>query len=118
MVKKGSEHQFIGPEPACSISERAAKWTIREWMHKKHREPWKSIPGQKCAMGFLQELSAKRTKEVLTLNRSHLRHVTGLLTEHCHFKGHLFKLGMGNSPNCERCCNKEETASHAVTLRP
>jgi hypothetical protein len=38
--------------------------------------------------------SARRTKELLKLNRDQLRWVVGLLTGHCHIKGHLFKLGL------------------------
>jgi hypothetical protein len=45
LVKKGSEYSFTGPEPACIISERAAKWAIKDWMNRKHQEYWKSTPG-------------------------------------------------------------------------
>jgi hypothetical protein len=40
--------------------------------------------------------------------------MTGLLTGHCHLKGHLFKLGLVNSPECERCKQASETASHVL----
>jgi hypothetical protein len=45
---------------ACSISERAAKWAIGDWMKRKHQ--W-----TKLVKGFLQEPSAKRIKELLEL---------------------------------------------------
>jgi len=38
--------------------------------------------------------------------------LTGLLTGHCHLKGHQFKLGMVNSPVCETCQQASEMASH------
>jgi hypothetical protein len=38
----------------------------------------------------------------------------GLLTGHCHLKGHLFKLGLTNSPTCERCIEKDESATHIL----
>jgi hypothetical protein len=38
--------------------------------------------------------------------------MAGLLTGHCHLKGHLFKLGLVDSPGCERCRQASETASH------
>jgi hypothetical protein len=41
-----------------------------------------------------------------------LRWVVGLLTGHCHLKGHLFKLGLSNSTTCERCQEENETATH------
>jgi hypothetical protein len=40
--------------------------------------------------------------------------MTGLLTGHCHLKGHLFKLGLVNSPKCNRCKQASETASHVL----
>jgi hypothetical protein len=40
--------------------------------------------------------------------------VVGLLTGHCHLKGHLFKLGLSDSPTCERCQEKDETATHVL----
>jgi hypothetical protein len=40
--------------------------------------------------------------------------MTGLLTGHCHLKGHLFKLGLVNSPECDRCKQASETASHVL----
>jgi hypothetical protein len=36
--KNKSEHPFTVPEPACGISDRAAKWTIRDWINSKHAE--------------------------------------------------------------------------------
>jgi hypothetical protein len=40
--------------------------------------------------------------------------VAGLLTEHCHLKGHLFKWGLTNSSICERCLQKEESSTHTL----
>jgi len=34
-----------------------------------------------------------------------------LLTGHCHLKGHMFKLGLVNSPEHESCKQAPETAS-------
>jgi hypothetical protein len=57
---------------------------------------------------------ANRTTELLKIRRNLLKQATGLITGHCHLKGHLFKLGLVNSPTCERCHNIEETASHIL----
>jgi hypothetical protein len=58
--------------------------------------------------------SARRTKDLLRLNRDQLRCVVGLLTGHCHLKGHLFKLGLINDPICERCQEEDESATHIL----
>jgi hypothetical protein len=40
--------------------------------------------------------------------------VVGLLTGHCHLKGHLFKLGLANDPICERCLEEDKSATHVL----
>jgi hypothetical protein len=40
--------------------------------------------------------------------------VVGLLTGHCHLKGHLFKLGLTDDPIGERCLDEEESATHIL----
>jgi hypothetical protein len=40
--------------------------------------------------------------------------MTGLLTGHCHLKGHLFKMGLAESPTCKRCLEKDESATHIL----
>jgi hypothetical protein len=40
--------------------------------------------------------------------------VVGLLTGHCHLKGHLLKLGLSDSPTFERCQEENETATHIL----
>ena len=36
---------------------------------------------------------------------------------HCHLKGYVFKLGLVNSPECDRCKQASETASHVLCFR-
>jgi len=38
----------------------------------------------------------------------------GLLSGHSHIKGHLFKLGLVNSPVCDGCKQAYEMASHVL----
>jgi hypothetical protein len=42
------------------------------------------------------------------------RWVVGLLTGHCHLKGHLFKLGLTDDPTCERCLQEDKSATHIL----
>jgi len=65
-------------------------------------------------MGFLTKTSAERAGELLNLSRNQVRILTGLLTRHCHLKGHLFELGLVNSPGCDRCKQASETATHIL----
>jgi hypothetical protein len=43
-----------------------------------------------------------------------LRWVVGLLTGHCHLKGHFFKLGLTYDPICIRCLEEDESATHIL----
>jgi hypothetical protein len=73
---------------------------------------WESTTGLKQAKGLIPGPSAKRTKDLLKLNRDQLRWVVGLFN--CHLKGHIFKLGLADNPTCERCLEKDESATHIL----
>jgi hypothetical protein len=48
--------------------------------------------------------------------RAQLRWVVGLLTGYCHLNRHLLKLGLGNSPTCDRCQKENETSTHILCV--
>jgi hypothetical protein len=114
LARTGSEHPFTGPEPACSISFGVAERAFRDWTNKNHIKRWESTTGLKQAKGLISGLSAKRTKDLLKLNRDQLRWIVGLFTGHCHLKGHLFKLGLTDDLACERCREEDESATHVL----
>jgi hypothetical protein len=91
-----------------------AKKAVTDWMSRKHQEYWESLTGLRQAKRHIQGPSAKRTKDLLRLNRDQLRWVVGLLTRHCHLKGHLFKLGLTADPICERCLEDDESSIHIL----
>jgi hypothetical protein len=107
LARTGSEHQFIGPEPASSISFGVVKKVVRDWMDRNRKRHWESVTGLKWAKGLILGSSARRLKYLLKLNRDQLRWIVGLFTGHCHLKGHLFKLGLMDDPTCERCLEDE-----------
>jgi ribonuclease HI len=43
LARTGSEHPFIGPEPACGISVGVAKKTVRNWTKRSHKKHWESV---------------------------------------------------------------------------
>jgi hypothetical protein len=105
---------FIGPELACGISMGVTIKAIRDWTTMSHKKHWKSLTGLRQAKGLIWGPSAKRARELLKLDKNQLRLVVGLLTGHCHLKGHLFKLGLSDSPTCDRCREEDETATHVL----
>jgi hypothetical protein len=104
LARTESEHLFTEPEPACSISIGVAKKAAMDWMNTNHRKYWESTTGLKQAKGLTPRPSARRTKDLLKLNRDQLIRVVALFT------GHLFKQGLTDNPICERCLEEEESA--------
>jgi hypothetical protein len=90
-----------GPDPACGISIGVTKKAVRDCMNRHHKEHWEAIIGLKHAKGFILGPFARRTMDLLKLNKDQLRWLTGLFSGHCHLKGHLFKLGLTDDPTCE-----------------
>jgi hypothetical protein len=78
-------------------------------MFREHQQYWQSIPGQRHA-----KLSTKWTVKFLKLSRYQAKEVKGLLTGHCYLKGHLFKVGIIDSPIWGRCHMGTKRASHIL----
>jgi hypothetical protein len=85
---------------------------VRDWTETTENIGKSPTTGIKQAKGFISGPSARRTKDLLKLNRDQLRWVAGQLAGHCHLKGHLFKLGLTDDPICERCLEEDESATH------
>jgi ribonuclease HI len=111
LSRLGSEHPFTGPEPACGISIGDAKGAVSNWLNREHIKHWESIFGLRQAKEIISGPSAKRTRDLV---RDQLRWIVGLLTGHCHLNGHLSKMGLMNDPNCERCLEADESATHVL----
>jgi hypothetical protein len=53
LARTGSEHPFIGPEPACGISIGVVKKAFRDWTDRNRKKYWESTTGLKQAKGFI-----------------------------------------------------------------
>jgi hypothetical protein len=69
LARTGSEHPFIGPEPACRISIGAAKNAVRNWTNRNHKKYWESTTGLKQAKGYVRTLCQKNEGSVETKQR-------------------------------------------------
>jgi ribonuclease HI len=58
LAKEGSEHPFIGPEPASGVSIGVPKNVFIDWTIKDHRKQCDSFSG-------LKQASANKVKELL-----------------------------------------------------
>jgi hypothetical protein len=90
------------------------KGTVSNWLNREHIKHWESIIGLRQAKELISGPSAKRTRDLLSLNRDQLRWIVGLFTGHCHLKGHLSEMGLMNDPICERCLEADESATHVL----
>jgi hypothetical protein len=52
LARTGSEHPFIGPELACSISVGVTKKAVRDWRNRNHRKHWGPTTGLKTGKGI------------------------------------------------------------------
>jgi hypothetical protein len=115
LARRGSEHPFTGPEPACGISFAVAKRAVRDLTKRNHKKiQWESTNGLKQAKGHISGPSARRIKDLLRLNRDQLRQIVGLFTGHSHLKGHLLTLGLTDDPTSERCLKEYYSATHVL----
>jgi hypothetical protein len=73
LARTGSEHPYTGPEPACGISIGVSKKAVRDWTNRNHKKYLESTTGPKQAKGLIPGPSARRTKDLLKLNRDQLR---------------------------------------------
>lgn len=64
---------------------------------------------------MLERPTAKRARELHNSSRNQLRIMMGLLTEHCHLKRHVFKLGLIDSPALDRHKQASEMASYILS---
>jgi hypothetical protein len=65
---------------------------------KKSQKHWESVTRLTQAKVLILGPSARKTEDLLKLNRDPLRWVVALFTGHCHLVGHLFELGLTGDP--------------------
>jgi hypothetical protein len=87
---------------------------VTGWINRNDKKYWEAIICIKQEKELIPAPSARRTKDLLKLNRYQLRWVIGLFTGHCQLKGHLSKLELTNDPTCERCLEEVESAIHIL----
>jgi hypothetical protein len=105
---------WIGPEPACGNSVGVDKKRGQGVDNQRPQETLGFHKWTQTGKGLTQGPSAIKTRELLKLNRNQLQRVVGLLTGHYHLKGHLFILGLTNSPMCKRFLEEGESATHIL----
>lgn len=75
LPRPGLKQSLVGPELACGISERNAKWLANDCWNRTIKTLKSPYLNQN-----IRKFSVKRTRELSGLNRYQLRHMTGLTT--------------------------------------
>lgn len=114
-AKQGATTPFIGPEPYCGIARSVATAAIRTRTLKDFKSWWDHTSGQRQAKLFITEFNAKFTTKMVSLSRSSIRIIVGLLTGHCRLRRHMSILGLTDEPLCRLCQIEEETPFHVLT---
>jgi hypothetical protein len=93
LARTGSEHPFVGPEPAGGISIGVTKRAVRDWANRNHIKQWESTTELlKQAKGLISGPSVRRTNDLLKLDRDQLRWMVELFTGHVSSKGTPFQI--------------------------
>ena len=62
--------------------------------------------------------SSKRTQEFLTLTKTELKTISGILTGHNGLNYHMNRIGKTRDDNCRMCMEDSETAQHIMCECP
>ncbi|KAI5643461.1 RNase H domain-containing protein [Phthorimaea operculella] len=114
LARRGSEVEVAGPTPYLPIPFNQIRTWIRHQTQTQHNARWASITTCRQSKEAVPALSPRLTKRLLSLQRSDLRIMVGMLTGHCQLNKHLFTINATDSPLCRGCLNAEETASHVI----
>ena len=90
------------------MSAKVARGMIRGWTSRKHKEHWQSTCGQRLAKGFL-----KRPWEITHLEQKPAMIYDQVVSRTLSLK-RIFKLGLVNGPECDRCKQASEMALHVL----
>ena len=113
LARQGSAQQFIGPEPFLGTSTSAIKGELSTWEKLKIASQWQHAQGCRQAKQFIYP-NPTVTKRLLSLTRSELRIITGLLTGHCPALYHLKKIGKVLTDYCRFCNAEPESSAHLL----
>ncbi|XP_014285541.1 uncharacterized protein [Halyomorpha halys] len=109
LARKGSETIPFTPEPVCGNSLSFAKSSIKAAYGLKAKQHWLDKRIRQAKL-FLDEPCRGQAEELLRLDRTSLRIITG----HCRLNKHMFNLKLTESPLCRFCNADDETAYHII----
>lgn len=119
LARGGSSVVPTMPAPCIPLSKGWMKSTIRLWGTQAHSRYWKTLTTCKQTKLLIKEpLSRNEAKRLISMKRTDLRKLVGVVTGHFFFNKHLKNMRIKLSSLCERCEGDEDTAYHLICLCP
>jgi ribonuclease HI len=119
LAREGSSKRPITSEPVIPLSKSWFSANLQKWCLIAHSTYWNEINScRQTKLLIKKPLSASECNSLLALKRPALRGLIGAITGHFYFNKHLNRMGLSQSPFCERCKEYEETAFHLICLCP
>ena len=108
----------VGPEPFVPVSARVCRTNMLSWSAKQHQKRWNEMLGSQHARTTVPNISNKRARLVLRLNKRCIRQLFQVLTGHSELADHRFRIGKRNSPICPKCELENENVIHYIEKCP
>ncbi|KAJ8910772.1 hypothetical protein NQ315_008893 [Exocentrus adspersus] len=112
LARLGSGQPCQGPEPILGITRGSIRAILSKWAYQRLGMSWRMNTGCRQAHDFLDGPDKSRTVWLLNLGRRNLNQMVGILTGHCRLRGHLYLIGIEESPLCSKCGEGEDTPTH------
>lgn len=113
LARLGAEETFIGPEPRFGLPRSAVISIVNNWLLNEHQRAWLNYDGARHTKIFCKGPSKDNSREIINLNRSNIKKVVEIMTNHCSLNKHLFTIQCVSDPMCG-CGLAEETGVHIV----
>ena len=114
LAKKGSETNFIGPEPFCAFGLGNRREILNAWEKKEMLRSFSNNLGIDSHSRYFIECGKYNADKILTLCRTDIRLLVGIFTGHCGLLAHQHRIGRSDEKRCRFCKEVEETPIHIL----
>ena len=111
LAKRGSETDFIGPEPFCGFGLGSRREMLRRWEEQEMKGNFGGLDIDSHSRNFMH-YSDRRADEALALSRQDLRLLVGILSGHCGLRAHQHRINKSDVGVCRFCLVGQETPLH------
>ena len=118
LARTASSLQRSGQPRAIQWSYSLIKYRLNKRMETLHKQWWNERDDCRQTKMFVTEPSKKRTKYLLSLKRTELRSLVGIMTGHNYLNSHMKNMRVVGSPTCLKCLEEDETAEHFLCSCP